>query len=31
MPCCITCNQSKADRILYVEWTPKNMKEKVAA
>ena len=26
MPCCITCNQSKADRILYVEWTPPNMR-----
>ena len=27
VPCCITCNQSKADRILYVEWTPPNMRK----
>jgi len=27
MPCCYSCNASKADRILYDEWTPKNMKQ----
>ncbi len=31
VPCCLSCNESMGPRILYVEWTPKNMREKVAA
>jgi hypothetical protein len=30
VPCCGTCNKSKQDRILYVEWTPPNMREEAA-
>lgn len=26
MPCCFLCNCSKNDRLLYVEWTPLNMR-----
>ena len=26
VPCCITCNEFKGARILYVEWTPPNMR-----
>jgi hypothetical protein len=27
MPCCRSCNASKSDRLLHVEWTPPNMRE----
>ena len=27
VPCCITCNESKGARLLYVEWWPINMKQ----
>jgi hypothetical protein len=28
VPCCLSCNASKGDRILYEEWTPP--KERIA-
>ena len=27
VPCCVPCNSSKNDRVLYEEWTPPNMNE----
>jgi 5-methylcytosine-specific restriction endonuclease McrA len=27
MPCCLSCNASKSNRLLHVEWTPPNMRE----
>ena len=27
MPCCLSCNCSKGNRLLYVEWTPLNMRK----
>jgi hypothetical protein len=31
VPCCITCNESKGARFLYVEWTPLNMRHELTA
>lgn len=31
VPCCTSCNSSKQDRILYVQWTPLNMQQQLTA